>query len=79
MSEQDYIEKNVTPIAIKRLQAELILHKLQEIEKVEVTDKELNEEIKKSMSTFKSPEVLKRLEELYKPGTKYYDELKSRV
>jgi len=79
MTEEDYIEKNVTPIAIKRLQAELILHKLQEIEKIEVTDKELNEEIKRSMSNFESPEVLKRLEDLYKPGTKYYEELKSRV
>lgn len=79
MTEEDYIEKNVTPIAIKRLQAELILHKLQEIEKIEVSDKELDKEIKKSMSSFESPEVLKRLEELYKPGTKYYDELKSRV
>jgi len=79
MTEEEYIEKNVTPIAIKRLQAELILHKLQELEKVEVTDKELDEEIKRSMASFESPEVLKRLEELYKPGTKYYEELKSRV
>ncbi|MEA3387128.1 MAG: hypothetical protein U9Q66_01770 [Patescibacteria group bacterium] len=76
MSEEQYKEQNVTPIAQKRLQAELILHKLQEIENVEVTDKELEEEIKKSMSKFESPDVLKRLEELYKPGTKYYDELK---
>jgi hypothetical protein len=36
-------------------------------------------EIKNIMKSFENPEVLKRLEELYVPGTKYYDELKTRI
>jgi hypothetical protein len=31
------------------------------------------------MSKYQSQDVLKRLEELYIPGTKYYEELKRRV
>lgn len=79
MNEEDYKEKNVKPIALKRLQAELILHKLQEIEKFEVEEKEISKEIEKTISKFESPDVLKRLKELYVPGTKYYEELKGRI
>jgi trigger factor len=79
LTEESYVETQVKPIAIKRLQAELILHKLWEIEKTEVTDDEMNEEIKKIMDRFGSSEVLERLKDLYKPGTRYYEELKQRV
>lgn len=79
LTEELYIENNVKPIAIKRLQAELILHKLWELEKAEVTENELNLEIEKILSKFSSSEVLARLKELYVPGTKYYEELKQRL
>lgn len=79
LSEEAYIENNVKPIATKRLQAELILHKLWELEKVEVSDEELNKEIEKILSRFGSADVLTRLKELYVPGTKYYEELKQRL
>ncbi len=79
MTEEQYVETQVKPIALKRLQAELILHKLWELEKVEVTDEELNAEIEKIMSRFGSEDVLARLKDLYKPGTRYYEELKQRV
>lgn len=79
LSEEDYIEKNIKPIAIRRLQAELILHKLLELEKIELSEEELNKEIEKNLSKFESEDVLKRLKELYKPGTKYYEELKQRL
>jgi len=79
LSEEEYIEKNVKPIAIKRLQAELILHKLWELERIEVLEDELNKEIEKIFSRFESKEVLKRLKELYVPWTKYYEELKQRI
>jgi hypothetical protein len=39
----------------------------------------MNEEIEKIMSKFGSPEVIERLKDLYKPGTRYYEELKQRV
>lgn len=79
LSEEQYIEQNVKPIATRRLQAELILHKLSELEKTQVTDKELEEEISKIMERFQNPEVLERLKTLYVPGTRYYEELKQRL
>lgn len=79
LNEEDYIEKNVKPIATRRLQAELILHKLLQLEKVEVLEDELKKEIEKIFSRFESKDVLERLKELYVPGTKYYEELKQRI
>ncbi|MBW7954635.1 trigger factor [Candidatus Gracilibacteria bacterium] len=79
LTENDYIEKNIKPIAIKRLTSELILHKLAEIEKTTVTQEEATQEIEKIMSRFGSEDVVKRLKELYTPGTKYYEELSQRI
>lgn len=79
MSEEDYKEKNVKPTAIKRLQWELILHKLAELEKFEVTEAELKKEIGWILAKFGSEDVLARLKELYVPGNKYYEELKTRI
>ncbi|MDD4151379.1 MAG: trigger factor, partial [Candidatus Gracilibacteria bacterium] len=72
MTEETYKETNVKPIAIKRLQGELLLYKLNELEKTEVTTEELNEEIQKVFERFSSEDVIARLKELYKEGTKYY-------
>ena len=79
MSEEDYKEKNVRPIAIKRLQSELIMHELAKKEKIEVTDKELQAEIETITKNFNSPDALEKLKELYVPGTKYYEELRQRL
>lgn len=79
MSEEDYKEKNVKPTAIKRLQWELILHKLAELETFEVTEAELKKEIESILAKFGSEDVLTRLKELYVPGSKYYEELKTRI
>lgn len=79
LTEEVYIENNVKPIAIKRLQAELILHKLGELEKTEVSQEEITQEIEKIIARFGSEEVVSRLKELYVPGTKYYEELKQRI
>ena len=79
MSEEDYKEKNVRPTAIKRLEWELVLHKLWEMEKMEISEEEMKTEIEKILSGFQAPDVLKRLKELYIPWTKYYEELKQRV
>jgi trigger factor len=78
LTEEQYIEKNVTPIAEKRLKAELILHKLSELEKIEVSEKELEAEIEKIIAKFQNAEVVSRLKTLYVPGTRYYEELKQR-
>lgn len=79
MDEETYIEKNVKPVAVKRLQGELILHKLGELEKVEVSDEEASQEIDKILERFGSAEVVSRLKELYIPGSKYYNELVQRI
>lgn len=79
MTEEQYIQEQVKPVAEKRLQSELILHKLQEMENVEVTDEEMQQDIEKILSRFESKDVLARLKELYVPGTKYYEELKQRI
>jgi FKBP-type peptidyl-prolyl cis-trans isomerase (trigger factor) len=79
LDEVAYKEQHVKPTALKRLQWELILHKLNEIEKVELSEKELKEEIEKILEKFGSEDVLKRLQELYVPWTKYYEELKMRL
>lgn len=79
LSEEDYKENHVKQDALKRLQWELILNKLMEIEKVEVSEKDLEKEIEKIKEAYQNTEVLKRLEELYTPGNKYYEELKLRM
>lgn len=79
MDEATYKDVNVKPVALKRLQGELILHKLYEEEKIEVTEKELDKEIKSILTNYGSEDVKKRLTELYVPGTKYYEELKQRM
>lgn len=79
LSEEEYKEKHVKEAAIKRLQGELILNELMSKEKIEVSEAEMKKEIEKMMARFESEDVLKRLEELYVPGNKYYEELKRRV
>lgn len=79
LSEEAYKENHVKESAITRLQGELILHKLAELEKTEVSDKEMEKEIKVILEKFGSKDVLARLQELYVPGNKYYEELKQRM
>ncbi len=79
LSEEEYVEKHVSPVAKRRLEWELILHKVMEAEKVEVLNEEIDEEIKKILSRFESEDVLEKLKELYVPGNKYYEELRQRM
>jgi len=79
MDEATYKEKHVRETAIKRLQGELILQKIQEQEKIKVTDKQLEKEIETIIENYTNEEVKGRLRELYVPGTKYYEEIKNRM
>lgn len=79
ISEEEYKQKHVKPTAIKRLNWELILHKLNELEKIELSQEEVKSEIDKILERFSSTDVLKRLKELYVPWSKYYEELKTRL
>ena len=79
MSEEMYKEQNVHPVALQRLQWELILSKLSEMMTLEVSDKDMDEEIAKISKKFDNPEVLQRLKDMYKKDTKHYGELKNRL
>ena len=81
LSEEAYKDTQVKPVALRRLQWELILHKLAELEpkRAAVSDKDMEAEIVKIKSRFENPEVLERLETLYKPENQYYQELKTRL
>jgi len=78
LTEEQYKE-NLAPDATKRLQGELILNKLMEIEKIEASEDEISAEIERIKWNYSNPEVIKRLETLYIPGIKYYEELKMRM
>lgn len=79
MTEEEYKDKNITPVATKRLQGELILQKLTELRPIEVTDTDMKIEIDTVLAKFQAENVLERLKELYVPGTKYYEELRQRM
>ena len=77
---EEYKEKHVKPIALKRLQWELILKKLKELKKdIVVKKEEIEEEVKKISEKFENSEVVERLKELYKEGTKYWEELELKI
>jgi len=79
MTEEEYKEKNVKSIAKKRLEGELILHKLMELEDIKIDDKEMDKEIEVILARFGSEDVVKKLKELYVPWNKYYEELRQRT
>lgn len=79
LTEEAYKDQHVKETALKRLQWELILSKLSEIDKVEISEKEIWEEIEKIIARFGNEDVIKRLKELYVPGNRYYEELKQRL
>ena len=79
LSEEEYLDKHVAPIAKKRLEGELILTNLKDIKKIEVSQEEIDKEIKTMIARFEAPDVIKRLKELYVPWNKYYEELILRI
>ncbi|MDR3150698.1 MAG: hypothetical protein LBU14_03695 [Candidatus Peribacteria bacterium] len=52
---------------------------MQELEKVEVSDDEINTEIEKIITKFQNEDVMKRLKEIYVSGNKHYEELRDRM
>ena len=79
LTEEEYKEQHIKSDALKRLQGELILNKLVDILKPEVSDKEVKEEVEKIKKNYGNPEVLKRLDEMYKEWTRAFEELKRKM
>ena len=79
LTEEEYKEKHIKADAEKRLKWELILNKLSELFKIDVLEKEVKEELEKIKKNYQNPEVLKRLDEMYKKWTQAFEELKRRI
>lgn len=79
LSEEQYKDNHVKPVALKRLQWELIFHKLRELETIEVSDEEVEAELNLIREKFQNPEVLEKLNEMYKKGSKNFEELRERL
>lgn len=77
--ELTYKKEAIEPEALRRLKAELILEKLKEIVKAEVTDEEVNEEIERILSQYTSIEVKEKLKAKLVPGDTYYEDMKNRL
>jgi FKBP-type peptidyl-prolyl cis-trans isomerase (trigger factor) len=79
LDEETYKKEHILADATKRLQGELILNKLVDILKPEVTDKEVVKEVEDIKKSYENEEVLRRLDEMYKPETQAFDGLKRKM
>jgi len=78
-SEEDYKKETIEPEATRRLKAELILEKLKTMYDMEVSEKEINDEIEKIMVQYASTEVKEKLKAKLIPWDTYYEDIKSRL
>ena len=79
LTEEEYKEKHIKADAIKRLQWELILTKLVELQQTEVSDDEVKKEIEVIKKNYQNPEVLKRLDAMYSVWSSAFEELRRRM
>lgn len=74
-----YKENHIKPDATKRLQWELILNNLVDVLKPTVSDAEVTKEVENIKKNYENEEVLKRLDEMYKPETENFGALKRKM
>jgi len=79
ISETEYLETQVQPIALKRIQAELVLHAIVEKENIQVADEEVIAEVEEIMKRYGSDEVQKRLREMYQAENAQFENLRERL
>ena len=79
LDEETYKAQHIQADATKRLQGELILNKLVDILKPKVTDGSAKKEVETIKKNYQNPEVLTRLDEMYKEGTQAFEELKRKM
>lgn len=78
--EAKFKEEKVKPMALRRLKAELVLHELKEHRKPEVSDTEVKSEIDRLLSRYTDATFRAKAEnEIYKPGTAYWEEVKTKM
>jgi len=80
-SEEDFKKAQLEPLALRRLQAQLILENLRNnMEGVEVSDEEIESETKEMFKQYAdNKDFLEKVKEMYKPGNDQFEELRSRL
>jgi FKBP-type peptidyl-prolyl cis-trans isomerase (trigger factor) len=79
LDEETYKTNHLLADATKRLQWELILNKLVDTLNPEVSDKDAENEVEIIKKSYQNPEVLKRLDEMYKKWTQAFFELQRKM
>ncbi len=79
MDEEKYKKNHIREDAIKKVKWELILLELTKILKIKVSDDDVLERVNKIKENYLSQEVLKRLDDMYKPGTKNFENLRINI
>lgn len=79
LDEETYKNNHLLADATKRLQWELILNKLVDTLNPEVSDKDTVQEVETIKKNYQNPEVLKRLDEMYKEWTQAFFELQRKM
>lgn len=79
LDEESYKTQHIKPDATKRLQWELILNKLVDIIKPEVSEDTVINEVETIKKNYQNPEVLRRLDEMYKAWTQAFFELQRKM
>ncbi len=78
-TEQAYRDEVVRPEAERRIKAELILQHLQSIRPIEISEKQVNEEVVAITQNYQNPEVRERLQKKLVPGDKSYEDIRTRL
>jgi FKBP-type peptidyl-prolyl cis-trans isomerase (trigger factor) len=78
-TEEEYREKTISPQAMRRVQAEVLLSAIRTAQDISATDVEVSAEVEKVIAQYGSPEVVERLRAKLVPGDTYYAEIADRV
>lgn len=80
LDEAKFKEEKIKPVALRRLKAELVLHELKEQRKPVVTDEEVKAEVDRLLARYTDAAFRSKVEnEIYKPGTAYWEEVKTKM
>lgn len=80
LDEAKFKEDKIKPVALRRLRAELVLHELKEQRKPEVKDEEVKSEVDRLLARYTDAAFRAKVEnEIYKPGTAYWEEVKTKM
>ena len=81
IAEEDFKKTQLEPLALRRVQAQLILEHLRKnLDDVEVSDAEVKKETEKMFQDYSdNKEFLERVKKIYEPGNQQFEELRARL